>query len=123
QEVHARGIRSIAVPPLGAGLGGLDWLDVRALIDEHLSGLEGVSVQVFEPDDASQDRRSNPSSAVPKVTPGRAALVELMRRYLGGLMDPSVSLLEVHKLMYFLQTAGEPLRLRYVKGPYGPYAE
>src|SRR5690606_7020072 len=43
--------------------------------------------------------------------------------YLGGLMDPSVSLLEVHKLMYFLQTAGEPLRLRYVKGPYGPYAE
>lgn len=121
--VRELGIRSIAVPPLGAGLGGLDWPEVRALIDEHLAGLDGVTVQVFEPDGAAQDRRVNRSSEVPKVTPGRAALVELMRRYLGGLMDPSVSLLEVHKLMYFLQTAGEPLRLRYVKGPYGPYAE
>ena len=57
------------------------------------------------------------------MTAGRAALVELMYRYLGGLLDPFVSLLEVHKLMYFLQEAGEPLQLRYVKGPYGPYAE
>jgi hypothetical protein len=38
-------------------------------------------------------------------------------------MDPSISLLEVHKLMYFLQAAGEPLRLRYQKAWYGPYAE
>jgi hypothetical protein len=38
-------------------------------------------------------------------------------------MDPTVSLLEVHKLLYFLQRAGEPLRLRYVQAPYGPYAE
>jgi len=57
------------------------------------------------------------------MTPGRAALVALMRRYLSGLMDPSVSLLEVHKLMYFMQEAGEPLRLDFAKAPYGPYAE
>lgn len=57
------------------------------------------------------------------MTPGRAALVVLMYRYLGGLMDPFVSLLEVHKLMYFMQEAGEPLRLQYAKAPYGPYAE
>ena len=38
-------------------------------------------------------------------------------------MDPSVSLLEIHKLMYFMQEAGEPLRLTFTKGPYGPYAE
>lgn len=60
---------------------------------------------------------------VPKMTAGRAALVELMHRYLGGLLDPFVTLLEVHKLMYFLQEAGEPLRLRYKAAPYGPYAE
>jgi hypothetical protein len=47
----------------------------------------------------------------------------LMNRYLAALMDPSISLLEVHKLMYLLQAAGEPLRLRYVKAPFGPYAE
>ena len=39
------------------------------------------------------------------------------------MMDTSISLLEIHKLMYFLQVAGEPLKLRYVKAPYGPYAE
>jgi hypothetical protein len=49
--------------------------------------------------------------------------VELMHRYLGGLLDPFVTLLEVHKLMYFMQEAGEPLRLRFKTAPYGPYAE
>ena len=38
-------------------------------------------------------------------------------------MDPFVTLLEIHKLMYFMQEAGEPLRLKYAKAPYGPYAE
>jgi len=38
-------------------------------------------------------------------------------------MDTSVTLLEIHKLMYFMQTAGEGLKLRYNKGAYGPYAE
>jgi hypothetical protein len=59
----------------------------------------------------------------PKMTPGRAVLVGLVERYLGGLLDPFISLLEVHKLMYFMQEAGEPLRLHYEKAPFGPYAE
>jgi len=50
-------------------------------------------------------------------------LVELIHRYLGGLLDPVVTLLEVHKLMYFMQEAGEPLRLKFQKGSYEPYAE
>lgn len=57
------------------------------------------------------------------MTPGRAALVVLIHRYLGGLMDPFVTLLEVHKLMYFMQEAGQALRLEYKKAVYGPYAE
>lgn len=57
------------------------------------------------------------------MTPGRAALVSLVRRYLSGLLDPFVTLLEVHKLMYFMQEAGENLRLEFAKAPYGPYAE
>jgi len=66
---------------------------------------------------------ANRSSEVPKMTPGRAALVGLMHRYLSGLLDPFLTLLEVHKLTYFLQAANEPLRLTFTKGPYGPYAE
>ncbi len=58
----------------------------------------------------------------PNMTPGRAALVGLMHRYLGGLLDPFVTLSEVHKLMYFMQEAGEPLRLDYKRAVYGPYA-
>jgi len=46
-----------------------------------------------------------------------------MDRYLAGLMDPFISLLEIHKLMYFAQEAGQPLKLRYLKALYGPYAE
>ena len=63
--------------------------------------------------------------SAPKMTPGRAALVGLIDRYLSGLLDPFVTLLEVHKLMYFMKVSGEPAMetLRVVKGLYGPYAE
>jgi O-acetyl-ADP-ribose deacetylase (regulator of RNase III) len=123
EEVRSRRIRSIAVPSLGSGLGGLDWAEVRPRIEAALSDLPGVEVLVYEPLSAPPDSRPNRSTAVPKMTAGRAALVSLMNRYLGGLLDPTVSLLEVHKMMYFLQQAGEPLKLRYVQAPYGPYAE
>ncbi len=56
------------------------------------------------------------------MTPGRAALVELISRYLNGFLDPFITFLEIQKLMYFLQEAGEPLRLKYEKAYYGPYA-
>ena len=123
EEIGKRGIHTIAVPPLGSGLGGLDWAEVRPRIKAALSDLPGVEVLVYEPSGAAPDSRPNRSTAVPKMTAGRAALVSLMSRYLGGLLDPTVSLLEVHKMMYFLQQAGEPLKLKYVKATYGPYAE
>jgi O-acetyl-ADP-ribose deacetylase (regulator of RNase III) len=120
-EIRARRIRSIAIPPLGTGLGGLEWAEVRPLIDRALSELPDVEVEVYEPVGAPVPRPA--TTRRPKMTPGRAALVALMARYLGGLLDPAINLLEVHKLMYFLQAAGEPLRLRYAKAWYGPYAE
>jgi O-acetyl-ADP-ribose deacetylase (regulator of RNase III) len=119
-EIRKRGIRSIAIPALGSGLGGLNWVDVRPRIEAALRGIEHLDVIIFEPNGAPADTRSR---EVPTMTAGRAALVVLMHRYLGGLMDPFVTLLEVHKLMYFMQEAGEPLRLKYGKAPYGPYAE
>src|SRR6185295_2679888 len=123
QDIRDRRIRSIAIPPLGSGLGGLDWGNVRPLIVDALQSIPELQVQIFEPRKHSEVEVGFRRKKVPKMTPGRAALVELVRRYLNGLLDPAVSLLEVHKLMYFMQEAGEPLRLRYVKGPYGPYSE
>ncbi|MGC8732427.1 MAG: type II toxin-antitoxin system antitoxin DNA ADP-ribosyl glycohydrolase DarG [Halothiobacillaceae bacterium] len=116
-------LRSIAIPPLGSGLGGLDWNEVRPRIERALAGLTDVQVLVFEPNGAPASDQMSHVREVPKMTAGRAALVELIQRYLDGLLDPFVTLLEVHKLMYFMQEAGEPLRLKYVKAPYGPYAE
>ncbi len=123
KEIRVRGIRSIAIPPLGSGLGGLDWPEVRWRMQAALEKLDDVQVVVFEPGGGPVDKRANRSRAVPKMTAGRAALIGLMDRYLRGLLDPFITLLEVHKLMYFMQTAGEPLSLRFAKGDYGPYAE
>ncbi|MGQ0510474.1 MAG: type II toxin-antitoxin system antitoxin DNA ADP-ribosyl glycohydrolase DarG [Betaproteobacteria bacterium] len=121
--IREKRIRSIAVPPLGSGLGGLDWDDVKPRVEAALAPLEDVSVIVYEPKGAPTSDTMTYVRKVPSMTAGRAALVELMHRYLGGLLDPFVTLLEVHKLMYFMQEAGEPLRLKYTQAPYGPYAE
>ncbi|MCW5981593.1 MAG: macro domain-containing protein [Bryobacteraceae bacterium] len=116
-------IRSVAIPPLGSGLGGLDWSKVRERIETAMQSLSDVRVTVYEPKGAPASDRMTRSRAAPAMTAGRAALVELIHRYLGGLLDPFVTLLEVHKLMYFMQEAGEPLRLKFKQAIYGPYAE
>lgn len=121
--IRIRNIRSVALPPLGSGLGGLLWSDVRARIERVFGNLPEIQVRVYEPKDAPEEDAILPGPDFPRMTAGRAALIGLMRRYLGGLLDPTISLLEVHKLLYFMQEAGEPLRLKYVQAPYGPYAE
>jgi len=121
--VHERAIRSIAIPPLGSGLGGLDWEQVKPRITAALKDLDDVRVVIYEPKGAPTTDSMRHQREVPAMTVGRAALIELMRRYLDGLLDPSITLLEVHKLMYFMQEAGEPLRLRFKQAQYGPYAE
>lgn len=122
-EVRRRGIRSIAIPPLGSGLGGLEWSDVRPRIEGAFAALPSVQVLLYEPSGAPTSEQMAKAPLAPRMTVGRAALLGLMRRYLAAAMDPFVSLLEIHKLMYFMQEAGEPLRLRYQKATYGPYAE
>jgi O-acetyl-ADP-ribose deacetylase (regulator of RNase III) len=123
EEIQRRNIRSIALPPLGSGLGGLDWQSVRLRIEAALTPLDGVQVVIYEPSSPRERLAPAQSGTAPRMTAGRAALVLLMHRYLGGLMDPFVTLLEIHKLLYFMQEAGQPLRLHYKKAPYGPYAE
>jgi len=120
--VKRRHIHSIAVPPLGCGLGGLDWGEVRPRIEKVLGALGDVEILLFEPRGAPAAATIAKNKKTPNMTVGRAALLGLMQRYLAALMDPFVSLLEIHKLMYFMQESGQPLRLEYNKGRYGPYA-
>ncbi len=122
EEINKRKIRSITIPPLGSGLGGLDWKKVRPLIEKVLHNLRNVRIIIFEPKGAPKTEKMVHNREVPDMTPGRASLIKLMHRYLTGLLDPFVTLLEVHKLMYFMQEAGEPLKLKFKKALYGPYA-
>lgn len=118
------GIKSVALPPLGAGNGKLDWSDVRPLIERHLGDLEGVSVTVFEPTERYQNVAKR--SGVEKLTPARAIVAELVRRY--WVLGIECTLLEVQKLAWFaerlLTRAGQRdvLDLRFAQNRYGPYA-
>jgi len=94
---------------------------VRPLIENALAQVPEVEAIVFEP--SARPEPVTASAKSPNLTAGRAALVGLIGRYLAGMMDTSITLLEVHKLMYFLQRAGEPLRLNYTEAFIRPYAE
>jgi O-acetyl-ADP-ribose deacetylase (regulator of RNase III) len=123
QEIQHRRIRSVALPPLGTGLGGLPWPAVRSRMIDELESLQDVEIIIYEPRVDSDRMARHRRKEAPKLTPYRAALVQLMDRYVRGLMEPYVTLLEVHKLVYFLQSSGLGMRLKFVKGHYGPYAE
>ncbi|HVQ96315.1 MAG TPA: macro domain-containing protein [Mycobacteriales bacterium] len=115
-------IRSVAVPPLGCGNGGLDWSEVEPRIRAALEQLDpDVQVVLYPPGRTPGAAAMRTTGEPPVMTPARAALVRILARYSERAME--ASLVEVQKLLYFLQIAGEPLRLHYVKARYGPYAD
>ena len=114
-------IHSIAVPPLGCGNGGLDWDEVRPLIEQAFLELRDVEVQLFYPDGAPKAEDMKIATKPPKMTPGRAVILEVLSRYV--LPGYRLTLLEIQKLAYFLQEAGQSLDLKFQKQKYGPYAE
>jgi O-acetyl-ADP-ribose deacetylase (regulator of RNase III) len=116
-------IQSIAVPPLGCGNGGLKWSDVRPLIVAAFSATPDVRVLLFGPQETPDAAKMPDRTERPKMTPGRAAMIGLMRQYIDAGHEEEVTLLEVQKLAYLLQTAGEALRLNFEQNRYGPYAD
>jgi O-acetyl-ADP-ribose deacetylase (regulator of RNase III) len=121
EVVRKERIKSIAVPPLGCGFGGLDWGEVRPLITQAFSEVPDVSVQLFYPEGAPKAVEMKIATKRPRMTPGRAVILEVLNRY--ALPGYRLTLLEIQKLAYFLQEAGEGLALKFVKQKYGPYAE
>jgi len=122
KEIKRLRIKSIAIPPLGCGLGGLDWKEVKLLITRAFAELDEVHILLFEPGQAHNFSRIQPAvhTALPKMTRARAIFIKLIEGYRQS--DYRLSLLEMQKLAYFLQETGEPLRLNYEHAPYGPYA-
>lgn len=122
--IEENNIRSVAVPPLGCGNGGLDWQDVRPAIEEALGSLSGVELIVYEPTAKYQNVAKR--SGVEKLTPARALVAEMVRRY--WVLGIECSLLEIQKLAWFLERniknmeLDDPLDLRFEANKFGPYA-
>ncbi len=120
-----RAIRSIAVPPLGCGQGGLDWDEVRPLIEQALGDLPDLEVHLFEPTQAYHTPRKR--SGNEKLTAARALVAEAVRRY--EVLGIECSYLEVQKLAYFVERCvqmlglKDPLRMEFKADRYGPYSD
>ncbi len=119
------GIKSIAVPPLGCGNGGLKWDDVRLEIESALGSLSDVDVFVYGPSDHYQNAPKTVGAE--KLTPARALIAELVRRY--SVLGLECTNLEVQKLAWFLHRTirrlwlRDPLSLKFSANKYGPYAD
>ena len=120
-EIKRRNIRSVAIPPLGCGNGGLDWAIVRPTIERALGELKDVRILLFPPAGAPDASDMVHKTARPEMNPSRAITLKIWKEYFA--LGYRLTLLEVHKLLYFLQEAGESLRLRFQKDRYGPYAD
>ena len=118
-------ISSIALPPLGAGNGGLDWADVKSEIKRAFADLEDVQILVFEPTEKYQNVAKR--SGLEKLTPARALIAEMIRRY--WVLGIECTYLEVQKLGWFLERSiesmdiADPLDLQFVADKYGPYSD
>lgn len=123
--ISERGIHSVALPPLGCGNGGLDWEQVRPRIEAALGELENVRVLVFEPINEYQNVAKR--SGIEKLTPARALIAELVRRY--WVLGIECSLLEVQKLAWLMERRivihglENPLNLAFQPNRYGPYSD
>ena len=104
-QVGALGIRSIAMPPLGCGNGGLRWSDVKPRVEHHFSALPNVTVKLFEPSATAAPVKLQVNTPAPKMTPGRAAILALLETY--QAFSYGLSKIEVQKLAYFYKKQGK----------------
>ena len=122
--IKKENIASIALPPLGCGNGGLEWEIVRQEMVNALSDLPDTRILIFEPSEKYQNVAKK--QGVEKLTPARALIVELIRRY--WVLGIECTILEIQKLAWFLERElakekqEKVLNLQFQADLYGPYA-
>lgn len=119
EAISQHHIRSIAIPPLGCGNGGLDWAEVKPMIERHLGPLH-TEVIVYEPSDQVRALLRGEPVRSSKLTPARSILLSALFQY--ERTGAWSNLFVANKLAYFLQRLGDrSLRLKFEAAPYGPY--
>jgi O-acetyl-ADP-ribose deacetylase (regulator of RNase III) len=123
--IREKDIQSVALPPLGCGNGGLEWVQVRQEIEAAMAEIPEVQIRVYAPTEKYQNAPKR--SGVAELTPARAIVAELVRRY--GILGVECTNLEVQKLAWFFYRAivhfdlPDPLSLRFEANKYGPYSD
>jgi O-acetyl-ADP-ribose deacetylase (regulator of RNase III) len=127
EVIRHYGITSIAIPPLGAGSGGLDWAVVEPTIVHALEDMDDVDIKVYVPTTA---QHSVAGVSTVRMTWGRAILIDLLESYVArrAAVEPwedqhGASHLEIQKLMYFANELEPRLQLDFQPGRYGPYSD
>ena len=114
-------VKSIAIPPLGCGNGGLDWNIVKPMIEKYLSQLT-ADIHLYEPNAAVKELPQKKAPAnIAKLTPARAMLLYMLFHY--EAFGEYSSLFSANKLAFFLQKMGENLNLKFEAHLFGPYTE
>lgn len=104
-------INSIAIPPLGSGNGGLNWDDVKPIIERSLSDLD-LDVYVYEP--------SQNYIAQPKAAPNLSASALIVLKIKENLKFPTNFRLQ--KTAYFVNIFSQQNYFKFSRNKYGPYA-
>ncbi len=128
------GVTSLAVPPLGAGSGGLDWLTVGPTIYRHLDAL-AVPVLLYAPLDVPDEQATleflaaqgpppgglSGARANGKLRPGWMVVAEIVRRIDQTRYAWPVGRTRLQKIAYFATRTGVPTGFEYVEASYGPF--
>lgn len=116
--IKERNIRSISIPPLGAGHGGLNWNKVKLLLEDYLSDID-CDIYIYKP---NADIKDISKRERVKLTPARAMLLSVL--YESVRNGEFVSEFSSEKAAYFLQRFGaeDAFKLKFQPNFYGPYS-
>ncbi len=117
--IKEKEIKSIALPPLGSGNGGLQWYKVKEIINRKISHIENCNITVYEPNKSVKEVMYKERV---KLTPARAMLLYMLFELVRN--GEFVSEFASEKLCYFLQRFGAKnhFNLNYTANFYGPYS-
>lgn len=118
KEIAFRHIKSIAIPPLGSHNGGLDWLQVKQMIENALGDLD-CDIFLYEPSEVIVERMKSERI---RLTPARAMLLTMLADLTKH--GEFASVFAAEKLVYFMQRFGASdfFKIEFKPYYYGPYS-